>query len=116
MNIAKHPTSRAAVSRECSRISASPYQLYLRADLAPHAAALAAALGEFGAARSTGNANRGVGNRGGGFRLALPGGPELFVRRSRRGGAMRPGLDDLDFGFPLRPPCALIFHSQAPPR
>jgi len=96
MNIAKHPASRAGLSREFSRISAGPYQLCLRADLEPHAAALAMALGELGAAT-------GAGNRGGGFRLALPGGPELFVRRSRRGGAMRLLLDDLYFGFRPRP-------------
>jgi len=113
MNIAKHPTSRAAVSREFSRFSAGPYQLYLRADLAPHAAALAAALGEFGAAGSTGNANRGVGNRGGGFRLTLPGGPELFVRRARRGGAIRRVLDDLYFGFHPRPLTELIVTAEA---
>ena len=113
MNIAKHPTSRAAVSREFSRFSAGPYQLYLRADLAPHAAALAAALGEFGAAGSTGNANRGVGNRGGGFRLTLPGGPELFVRRARRGGAIRRVLDDLYFGFHPRPLSELRVTAEA---
>jgi hypothetical protein len=113
MNIAKHPTSRAAVSREFSRISAGPYQLYLRADLAPHAAALAVALGELGAASSTGTGNRGAGNRGGGFRLALPGGPELFVRRSRRGGAMRLVLDDLYFGVHPRPLSELLVTAEA---
>lgn len=103
MNITKRPASHAAVSREFSRISAGPYQLYLRADLKPHADALAVALGELDAAKSTGNDNHGAGNRGGGFRLALPGGPELFVRRARRGGAMRRVLDDLYFGFRPRP-------------
>jgi len=108
MNIAKHPTSRAAVSPEFSRISAGPYQLYLRADLAPHAAALAVALRELGAANSTG-----AGNRGGGFKLALPGAPELFVRRSRRGGAMRLVLDDLYFGLRPRPLSELLLTAQA---
>jgi len=113
MNIAKHLTSRAAVSREFSRISAGPYQLYLRADLASHAAALAVALGELGAASSTGTSNRGAGNRGGGFRLTLPGGPELFVRRSRRGGAMRLVLDDLYFGLRPRPLSELVVTAEA---
>jgi hypothetical protein len=113
MNIVKHPTSRVAVSREFSRISAGPYQLYLRADLAPHADALAVALGELGAANSTGTSNRGAGNRGGGFRLALPGGPELFVRRARRGGAMRRVLDDLYFGFHPRPLSELMVTAEA---
>jgi hypothetical protein len=113
MNIAKHPTSRAAVSREFSRISAGPYQLYLRADLAPHADALAAALGELGAANSTETGNRGAGNRGGGFKLTLPGGPELFVRHARRGGAMRRVLDDLYFGFHPRPLSELRVTAEA---
>ncbi len=113
MNIAKHLTSRAAVSREFSRISAGPYQLYLRADLASHAAALAVALDELGAASSTGTSNRGAGNRGGGFRLTLLGGPELFVRRSRRGGAMRLVLDDLYFGLRPRPVSELVVTAEA---
>ena len=113
MNIAKHPTSRAAVSREFSRISAGPYQLYLRADLAPHADALAAALGKLGAANSIETANRGAGNRGGGFKLVLPGGPELFVRHTRRGGAMRRVLDDLYFGFHPRPLSELRVTAEA---
>ena len=98
MSIARHSPSRAGVSREFSRISAGPYQLYLRTDLAPHAAALAT--------RSVSLAPRvrtGTGNRGGGFRLALPGGPELFVRRSpaRRRDALV--LDDLYVGLRPRP-------------
>jgi Lipopolysaccharide kinase (Kdo/WaaP) family len=113
MNIAKHPTSRAAVSREFSRISAGPYQLYLRADLTLHAGALAAALGELGAANSIETANRGAGNRGGGFKLALPGGPELFVRHARRGGAMRHVIDDLYFGFHPRPLSELRVTAEA---
>ncbi len=116
MNIAKHPPSRTRVSREFSRIPAGPYQLYLRTDLAPHAAALARALGELGAASSTGSGNRGAGNRGGGFKLALPGGPELFVRRSRRGGAMRLLLDDLYFGFRPRPLSELWVTAEAAKR
>lgn len=108
MNIAKHRNAGAAVAREFSRISAGPYQLYLRADLAPHAAALAIALGELGAARAAG-----AGNRGGGFRLALPGAPEVFVRRARRGGAMRLVLDDLYFGFRPRPLNELLVTAEA---
>ncbi|MGZ6213016.1 MAG: hypothetical protein ACXWNU_11400, partial [Candidatus Binataceae bacterium] len=108
MNIASHRASRTAVSREFSRISAGPYQLYLRADLAPHAAALAIALRELGAAGAAGAANR-----GGGFRLALPGGPELFVRRSRRGGAMRFVLDDLYVGLRPRPLSELLVTAEA---
>jgi hypothetical protein len=108
MNIARHLGSRATVSRGFSRLFAGPYQLHLRADLAPHAAALAAALGELGGAGATG-----AGNRGGGFKLALPGAPELFVRRSRRGGAMRLLLDDLYFGLHPRPLRELMVAAEA---
>lgn len=95
MNIGGHLRSRPEAVRDFSRLSAGPYQLYVRKDLEGHAAALARGLGELGAA--------GAGNRGGGFRLALSGGPELFVRRARRGGAMRWLLGDLYFGFHPRP-------------
>jgi hypothetical protein len=108
MNTANHRASRAAVSREFSRISAGPYQFYLRADLAPYSATLAAALSELSAAGAPG-----AGNRGGGFRLALPAGPELFVRRARRGGAMRFVLDDLYFGLRPRPLIELAVSAEA---
>jgi hypothetical protein len=108
MNIAKHPASPVALSREFSLISAGPYQLYLRADLAPHAAALDVALRELGAVGASG-----AGNRGGGFKLALSGGPELFVRRARRGGMMRLLLDDLYFGLRPRPVSELLVGAEA---
>jgi len=108
MNTANYHASRAAVSRDFSRISAGPYQLYLCADLAPYSATLAAALRELGAAGAPG-----AGNRGGGFRLALPAGPELFVRRARRGGAMRFVLDDLYFGLRPRPLIELAVTAEA---
>lgn len=108
MNIAQYPSSRAVVPHEFSRIPVDPYQLYLRTDLATHAPALAIALNDLGAANATG-----AGNRGGGFRLPLPGGPELFVRRSRRGGAMRLLLDDLYFGRHPRPLTELWVTAEA---
>jgi Lipopolysaccharide kinase (Kdo/WaaP) family len=98
MKIARHPAPPAALLRGFSRISAGFYQLYLREDLAPYASALATALDQLEATDSIG-----TGNRGGGFRLALPGGPDLFVRRARRGGAIRLLLDDLYFGLHPRP-------------
>jgi len=98
MNIAPGPVSRATLLPGFSRILAGPYQLYLRTDLAPHAGALSVALGKLGAAGATG-----AGNRGSGFRIALPDAPELFVRRARRGGLIRLVLDDLYFGFRPRP-------------
>ena len=106
--IARHFHSRAAASRDFSRLSTGPYQLYLRADLTPHAGALADALRDLSAASVTG-----AGNRGGGFSLSLPGGPELFVRRCRRGGAMRLLLDDLYFGLHPRPLRELMVAAEA---
>jgi len=74
--IARHLHSRADASQDFPRFSAGPYQLYLRADLTPHAGALVDALRELSATNAIG-----AGNRGSGFRVALAGGPELFVRR-----------------------------------
>ena len=108
MNIAKEPPLRAGVSRDFSRISAGPYQLYLRADLASHASAIAAAFRQPGAL-----ASKGAGNRGSGFRLTLPAAPELFVRRSRRGGAMRLLFEDIYFGFQPRPLSELRVAAEA---
>ena len=108
MNGAHYRAWRGAVRGDFSRISAGPYQLYLRADLARYATTLAAALRELGAAGAPG-----AGNRGGGFRLALPAGLELFVRRARRGGAMRFVLDDLYFGLRPRPLIELAVTAEA---
>jgi hypothetical protein len=109
--IARHFHSRAAASRDFSRLSAGPYQLYLRADLTPHAGALVDALRELSATKRTG-----AGNRGSGFRLALAGGPELFVRRCHRGGAMRLLFDDLYFGLHPRPLRELMVAAEAAQR
>jgi len=108
MNLANPRAACAAIAREFPRISAGPYELYLRADVARHAPTLAAALRELGAAGAPG-----AGNRGGGFRLALPAGPELFVRRARRGGVIRFVLDDLYFGFRPRPLAELAVTAEA---
>lgn len=109
--IARHFHSRAAASRDFLRLSAGPYQLYLRADLTPHAGALVDALRELSATKRTG-----AGNRGSGFRLALAGGPELFVRRCHRGGAMRLLFDDLYFGLHPRPLRELMVAAEAAQR
>lgn len=61
----------------------------------------------------TSTRSAGIGNRGGGFRLALEGGPELFVRRARRGGAIRLLLDDLYFGVQPRPVRELMVTAEA---
>ncbi|HXW85346.1 MAG TPA: lipopolysaccharide kinase InaA family protein [Candidatus Binataceae bacterium] len=45
----------------------------------------------------------GEGNRASATRIALPGGPELIARRSRRGGMVSLVLAETFFGFRLRP-------------
>jgi Lipopolysaccharide kinase (Kdo/WaaP) family len=109
--IARHFHSRPAASHDFSRLSAGPYQLYLHANLTPHAVALVDALRELSAASGTG-----AGNRGSGFRVTLAGGPELFVRRCQRGGAMRLLFDDLYFGFHPRPLRELMVAAEAAQR
>src|SRR5439155_21735738 len=66
----------------------------LRRDIAPAAPALLAEIDRM-LAQSNGN---GLGNRGTGYRLSVEGFPELFVRKSRRGGLMRRVIKDLYFG------------------
>jgi Lipopolysaccharide kinase (Kdo/WaaP) family len=109
--IARHLHSRADASQDFPRFSAGPYQLYLRADLTPHAGALVDALRELSATNAIG-----AGNRGSGFRVALAGGPELFVRRCHRGGAMRLLFDDLYFGLHPRPLRELMVAAEAAQR
>jgi len=98
MNIATHPVARAPLARGFEQIRSGPYQLHLNAETLPHAAEIGIALRELAAATATG-----AGNRRSGFRVALPAGPELFVRRARRGGAMRLLLNDLYVGVRPRP-------------
>jgi len=98
MNAAGHLRSRAGAARGFSRISVAPYQLYLHNELIPHAAALVVRLRETSNAGATA-----AGNRGSGFRLQFSGGPEIFVRRARRGGAIRFLLDDVYLGLRPRP-------------
>jgi hypothetical protein len=98
MNLTRASGTSAVAPHDFAHIRSEPYQLYLNSELAPHADAVATALRELGAVK-----RNGIGNRGGGFRVALPAGPELFVRRSRRGGAIRYLLDDIYFGFAPRP-------------
>jgi hypothetical protein len=100
--------SSAAPTRDFVRLTAGPYELHLRADMTSHAGALAMRLPMIANARTGG-----AGNRGGGFRLALDDGPELFVRRARRGGAIRLFLDDVYFGLRPRPVRELSVTAQA---
>lgn len=73
-------------------------RLYLSRVLAPHARAIAARLDALVSCNRAG-----TGNRHSAFRVQLEGEPELFVRRSRRGGLIRFLLSDLYFGAIPRP-------------
>jgi Lipopolysaccharide kinase (Kdo/WaaP) family len=108
MNLARARRGQPAASGEFTRVCAGAYQLHLNSELAPHADAIARALREVGAA-----ARGGIGNRASGFRVALPVGPELFIRRARRGGMIRYLLDDIYFGFAPRPLIELEISTEA---
>jgi hypothetical protein len=82
--------------------------LYIRRDLAPRATAIFAALAHLDRA-----ATSGAGNRGSGFPLKLDGGPNLFVRRGRRGGLMRFISTDIYFGAGTRPLRELAIANEA---
>ena len=100
---------RPAIAQgDFTRISSGGFQLHLNSELAPHADALARALREVGAANRDG-----IGNRSSGFRVALPVGPEVFIRRARRGGMIRHLLDDIYFGFAPRPLIELGVSAEA---
>lgn len=103
--------ARSSASRDFVRLTAGPYELHLRSDMTAHAGALAMRLPALAGARTGG-----AGNRGGGFRLPLDEGPELFVRRARRGGAVRFILDDLYFGLRPRPVRELTVTAEAAKR
>lgn len=104
MDIAGYP--RAA--RDFSTVTVGPYVIHLRADLTPHAAHIADRLRDLVAAGAVG-----AGNRGGGFRIAMAGAPELFVRQARRGGAVRFLLEDLYLGLNPRPVRELTVSTEA---
>ncbi len=71
----------------------------LHHDILRHAPAIAAALRDMASSQ----ASQGAGNRGSGRRLKLEGGPDLFVRQSRRGGMARFLLSDTFVGISARP-------------
>jgi Lipopolysaccharide kinase (Kdo/WaaP) family len=106
MKTAGHVRPHAGTVRDFSRISVDNHQLYVRGELIPHVAALASRL------RETKDAT-GEGNRGGGFRISLAGGLDVFVRRARRGGAIRFVLSDVYLGLKPRPIRELLVATEA---
>jgi 3-deoxy-D-manno-octulosonic acid kinase len=81
-----------------TRIETIRREFVLRNDLVPMAAEIWARIEALADARE-----RGVGNRASAYHLTLAGGPDIFVRRSLRGGAMRFVGSDLHFGKRPRP-------------
>ncbi len=79
---------------EFAKLSIDRKLVYLHHDLVPRAPALLARLGQL-----RGGEAEGAGKRASGFRVSVEGGPDLFVRCSRRGGMMRFLLDDLYLGI-----------------
>ena len=67
--------------------------VYLHREIAPQAPALLKAIDH-----TLNSGKRGAGNRESGFAIDVDGAPQLFVRRSKRGGMMR-FLGDLYLGF-----------------
>jgi 3-deoxy-D-manno-octulosonic acid kinase len=82
--------------------------VYIRRELAPDARAILARLDELGRMRTGG-----AGNRASGFPLKIEGGPDLFVRRMRRGGLIRLLVSDLYIGFLPRPLRELAVGAEA---
>ena len=77
--------------------------IYLRHDLLDQAAAIIRAIDHPEGLSPAAAGSSGAGNRGSGFRLQLPGGPELFIRYARRGGLMRFIANDWYLGLTPRP-------------
>jgi 3-deoxy-D-manno-octulosonic acid kinase len=93
----RHPE----IGSEFRRFALGRRVFYLRKDLAGQAAAIVAAMSHMKSPPASGNTLEGAGNRGGGFRLNLADGPEVFIRYARRGGLM--SLIALDWYCGLRP-------------
>ena len=72
--------------------------LYLRRDFTPKVPLVFAGLDQLERPDGVGK-----GNRQSGFTLKLAGGPDLFIRRARRGGLIRHALRDVYLGFHPRP-------------
>jgi hypothetical protein len=83
-------------------------RLYLEKVLAPHTDAIASRL-----ASIVSNDEAGAGNRRSAYRLTLRGAPDLFARRTRRGGAMRFLVPDIYFGAEPRPLRELLVTIEA---
>jgi len=81
-----------------SRFTIGRRELVLHRDLAPHAATIVRELTNL---KTT--AGSGAGNRRSAFRLSIADGPELFARRSHRGGMIASLLDDIYLGMNPRP-------------
>ena len=81
-----------------SRLRFGRRELVLHRDVAAFAESILSGLESLSSAGQSG-----AGNRQSAFRLNLEGGPEMFARRSRRGGLIQSILADVYFGMNPRP-------------
>ena len=81
-----------------SRFAIGRRELVLHREIAAHAAAIVRELANLKTSDESG-----AGNRRSAFRLSIADGPELFARRSRRGGMIASLLDDVYVGMNPRP-------------
>jgi 3-deoxy-D-manno-octulosonic acid kinase len=103
-----HPIGTAAAGDDFPAYRLNRRRLYLRRDLASHAAAIFLQLDKLETTPAAG-----AGNRRSGFVLELPGGPNLFARRARRGGLIRFISSGLFIGLNPRPLRELAVTTQA---
>ena len=81
-----------------TRIRIARRDLILRRDIAALAPEILRSLSALGVASESG-----AGNRKSAFRINIAGAPEIYVRRSRRGGTIASFLDDIYLGMSPRP-------------
>jgi len=81
-----------------TRVRVGRSDIVLRRDISAHVAEILQRLGALGSGDELG-----AGNRQSGFHVTIAGAPELFARRSRRGGMIALILDDIYVGINPRP-------------
>ena len=81
-----------------TRVRVGRREIILRRDISAHVAEILQRLGALGSGDESG-----AGNRQSGFHVTIAGAPEIFARRSRRGGMIASILDDIYVGINPRP-------------
>ena len=91
-----------------TRIRIARRDLILRRDIAALAPEILRSLSALGVAGESG-----AGNRQSAFRIKIAGAPEIYARRSRRGGAIASLLNDIYLGMSPRPLTELALTVEA---